>query len=61
MNMGVKMNNLATCSGFPHIHIWGRVERMGYADEHVLTYSGTLPQVPYNQHLKLGLRLVVTG
>ena len=29
--------------------------RGGYAVEHVLTYSGAVPQVPYNQHLGLPL------
>jgi hypothetical protein len=27
-----------------------------YAVEHVLAYLGAVPQVPYNQHLALGLR-----
>jgi hypothetical protein len=33
----------------------------GYAVEHVLAYSGALPQVPYNQQLESAARGTRTG
>jgi hypothetical protein len=38
-------------SSFDSSRIYDRVEDEGYAVEHVLTYSGTVLQVPYNQQL----------
>jgi hypothetical protein len=45
-------------SGFGQDAIWDRVEEASsratrYAVEHVLAYSGAVPQVPYNQQLGL--------
>lgn len=48
---GVKILILQPQSDFDREEIYDRVEDARYAVEHVLTYSGTVPQVPYNQQL----------
>ena len=47
-------------SGFGWEQICDRVEEERYAVEHVPTYSGALPQVPYNQQLGQLFRLMPT-
>jgi hypothetical protein len=58
---GVKMNNLATRSGFLQRKKCDRVGAKAYAVEHVLTYSGALTQVPYNQQLEAGYGAMRAG